>query len=50
MRNIAYFGWSGSPDQETTNLFRNCIKTLKEVSDVDIYVTTFCTEKEVTTI
>jgi len=41
MRNIAYFGWSGSPDQETTNLFRNCIKTLKEVSDVDIYVTTF---------
>ena len=41
MRNIAYFGWSGSPEEDANQLFEDCIKSLKNVTDVDIYVTTF---------
>ena len=41
MRNVAYFGWSGSPIKQANDIFRDCILGLKKVSNVDIYITTF---------
>lgn len=41
MKNIAYFGWSGSPDKDANELFYDCVRSLKSVTDVDVYVTTF---------